>query len=181
MSQCDFNGSSANEPDHSKLLDKVSRACNPNMKNLGEAARRKESRGQILGQPNKLHRCARNVITRGRISVSDRRLRSQPRPLSCVLLLPDRHSVLSSFQRASVFDIVYVKQCGHRQTPLVSWMFITLGDMWDRGGVFGPWGRQITAWSHSSWDFVVRDFVLLQLFLTQSLGLWGFPKGQWVS
>lgn len=107
VSQCDFNGSSANEPDHSKLLDKVS--CNPNMKNLGEAARRKESRGQILGQPNKLHRCARNVITRGRISVSDRRLHSRPRPLSCVLLLSDRHSTLSSFQRASVFDILYMK------------------------------------------------------------------------
>lgn len=106
VSQRDFNGSSANEPDHSKLLDKVSRAWNPNM---GEAARRKESRGQILGQPNKLHRCARNVIIGGRISVSDRRLHSQPRPLSCVLLLSDRHSVLSSFQRASVFDIVYVK------------------------------------------------------------------------
>lgn len=112
VSHCDFNGSSANEPDHSKLSDNVSKAYNnPNMSNLVEATRRKEGRVQTLGQPNQLHRCTRNVISRGRISVCDRRLRGWLRALSCVLLLSDRHSMVSSFHPASVFDIIYIKPC----------------------------------------------------------------------
>lgn len=109
VSHCDFNGSSANEPDHSKLSDNVFKAFYPNMSNLVEATRRKESRVQTLGQPNQLHRCTKNVISRGRISVSDRRLHSWLRALSSVLLLSDRHSMVSSFHSASVFDIIYIK------------------------------------------------------------------------
>lgn len=64
VSRCDFNGSSANEPDHSKLSDNVSKAYNnPNTSNLAEATRRKEGRVQTLGRPNQLHRCTRNVIS----------------------------------------------------------------------------------------------------------------------
>lgn len=108
VSRCDFNGSSANEPDRSKLSDSVSKANDPHMRNLVEATRRKESRAQTLHQPNQLHRCARNAI-RGQISVSDRRLHGWPMALSRVLLLSDRLSMVSSFHSTSVFDIMYVK------------------------------------------------------------------------
>lgn len=85
------------------------KAPNPSMNNLAEATRRKESRGQIVGQAHRLHRCARNVISRGPISVSDRRLHGWLRALSSIHLLPDKHSGVSSFHSASVFDIIYIK------------------------------------------------------------------------
>lgn len=53
-SRCDFNGPSANKPDHSKLSHSVSKANDPNVGNLVGATRRKESRVLTLDQPNQL-------------------------------------------------------------------------------------------------------------------------------
>lgn len=45
VSRCDFNGSSANEPDHSKLSDGVSKANDPNVSDRVEATRTKGEPG----------------------------------------------------------------------------------------------------------------------------------------